>query len=609
LGRLKAAPLDQELPLEARLLLSVRDVSRCRFTMNDPAKLSSVEKLKMASDYLRGSIAREVANDQDAFEEETNQLLKYHGTYQQEDRDRRAQQGPDGKKLSKAYSLMVRVKIPGGRLTSEQLLAQLDLCDQLGNATLRITNRQDLQFHGVLKKNVRQVIRKINEVQMTTLGACGDVERNVMCCPAPYRRDPVHEQMHEAAQRISSHLLPRTSAYHEIWLTDPQTGQPELCGGGSNGHEVEPIYGNGYLPRKFKTAIALPGDNCVDVYTNDLGLLAICENYQVVGYNVLVGGGMGVTPSNKNTFPSLAKRLCFVTPDQLLDVATAIVKVHRDYGNREDRKRARIKYLIADWGLEKFKAAVEQYYGHPLPPPHADDVWGFDDHIGWSDQGDGRWFYGLNVENGRLLDRDGLELKTAIREICRTYCPGIRLTAHQSILFTDLSPSDCNAVEAIFRRHGVKLDDEISNARRWSMACVAMPTCPLAVTESERVLPTLIDRLELELARLGLDSEKFTVRMTGCHNGCARPYNADIGLVGKTAGKYTIFLGGRLLGNRLNFVYQDLVPFDEIVPTLLPILMYFKQQQQNGESLGDFCHRKGADDLHAWADAYTRSLA
>lgn len=577
--------------------------------MTDPANLSSVEKLKLASNYLRGTIAEELANEQDKFKDETSQLLKFHGMYQQDDRDRRNAKGADGQKLGKAYSLMVRVKIPGGKLTSEQFLAQLDLCDTIGDASLRITNRQDLQFHGVLKKNARDLIRKINDVQLTTLGACGDVGRNVMCCPAPFRRDPVHEQMHEAAAQVSDHLLPRTTAYHEVWLTDPSTGQQELCGGGAEGHEIEPIYGASYLPRKFKVAIALPGDNCVDVYTNDLGLLAICENFQIIGYNMLVGGGMGVTPSNKNTFPALAKRMAFVQPDQLLDVATAIVKVQRDFGNREDRKRARMKYLIADWGLERFKAKVEEYYGHPLPEPHPDDVWGFDDHIGWSDQGDGRWFYGLNVENGRIIDREGFELKSAIREICRTYCPGIRLTAHQSILFTDISPSDCNAIEAIFRRRGVKLDDEISNARRWSMACVSLPTCPLAITESERVLPGVIDRLEIELARLGLDSEKFTVRMTGCPNGCARPYNADIGLVGKALGKYTIYLGGRLLGNRLGFIYKDLVPLDDLVPTLQPILIYFKQQQQHAESLGDFCDRKGVDDLRSWAEAYSRGTA
>lgn len=577
--------------------------------MTDTGRLTSVERIKLASNYLRGSIAQELDAPQEAFEEETSQLLKHHGMYQQDDRDRRDLPGPDGKKAARVYSLMVRVKVPGGRMTSEQLLALLDLCDTFGNGGLRITDRQDLQLHGVLKRDIRPVIREINRMRLTTLGACGDVERNVMCCPAPYRRDPVHERLQEDAARLSAHLAPRTSAYQEIWLNDLEAGQKCACRGAADGPAIEPIYGPGYLPRKFKTAIALPGDNCVDVYTNDLGLLAICEDYRVVGYNVLVGGGLGVTPSNRNTFPALAQPLAFIAPEELLEVVTAILAVYRDHGNREDRKRARLKYLIADWGLDRFRAEVERVLGRSLREPRSEEVWGFDDHIGWSDQGDGRWFYGLNIENGRIVDRDGLRLKSALREVCRTYVPGIRLTPHQSILFTDISPSDCSGLEEVFRSHEVKLDDEISNARRWSMACVALPTCPLAVAESERALPGLLDRLEIEIARLGLYSEKFTIRMTGCPNGCARPYNADIGLVGRSAGKYAVYLGGRLLGNRLGFLYQDRVPFEELVPTLVPVLVYFKEQQRNGESLGDFCARKGPEALRAWAEACRRGGA
>lgn len=565
--------------------------------MAERAKLSAVEQIKLASNYLHGTIAEELANDKDAFEEQTTQLLKHHGMYQQDDRDQRGAKGPDGQKLGKAFSLMVRVKVPGGKLTAEQLLAQLDLCDELGSGSLRITNRQDLQLHGVLKRNVKQVVARINEVQLTTLGACGDVERNVMCCPAPCGQDAVHRQLQETADQLSRHLLPRSTAYHEIWLTDSDSGEKQLCGGGADGHEIEPIYGAGYLPRKFKTAIALASDNCVDVYANDLGLLALVREGRITGYNVLVGGGMGVTPSNKRTFPALAQRLAFVRPEQVLDVATAIIKVFRDFGERGDRKRARLKYLLADWGLPQFKAKVEEYLGQPLAEPDPEDVCGFDDHVGWHEQGDGLWFYGLNVENGRIVDRDGFRLKTALREICRTLKPPIRLTAHQSILFGHLQSHDRDKLEQILRAHGVKLDDEISNVRRWSMACVALPTCPLAVTESERVLPGLIDRLEAELARLGLSREVFTVRMTGCPNGCARPYNADVGLVGRTLGKYTIYLGGRRLGNRLGFIYKELVPLDEIVPALLPVFEQFKEQRTGGESFGDFCHRQGAAAL------------
>lgn len=570
-------------------------------TLSGEPKRSGVEKIKEASNYLHGMIAQELAQPTDAFEEETSQLLKHHGMYQQDDRDLRGAKDAQGNRLGKVHSLMVRVKIPGGRLTADQLVAQLDLCDALGNTTLRVTNRQDIQFHGVLKRNVREAVAQINHVQLTTLGACGDVERNVLCCPAPLVADPVRTQMLETALCISSHLLPRTRAYHEIWLTPPGAAEQQLVGGGVEGHEIEPLYGRTYLPRKFKTAMARCDDNCIDAYANDLGFLAVTEGNRLIGYNVLVGGSFGVTPSNKRTFPAIAKRLAFVAPDQALETATAVLKVFRDFGNREDRKRARLKYLIADWGLEAFKAKVDEYVGRRLPEPHPDDVRGFDDHIGWHEQGDGRWFYGLNVENGRVLDRDGFRLKTALREIARRFKPSIHLTAHQSILFGGIAESDRPAFESTLRDHGIKLDNELSVVRRWSMACVALPTCPLAVTESERVLPAMMDQLEVELARLGLEREKFTVRMTGCPNGCARPYNADIGLVGKTANKYTVFLGGRLLGDRLNFVYKDLVKLEDVVPTLVPLFRYFKQERQSEESFGDFCHRKGADDLAAWA--------
>ena len=498
--------------------------------------------------------------------------------------------------------MMVRTKVPGGKLTSRQLLAELDLCDELGNTTLRLTSRQALQLHGILKGDLRETIRRINDVQLTTLAACGDVQRNVMGCPAPYR-DPLHQQLQDLVDELSEHFAPRTPAYHELWIQDPDTGERELAGGRTD-DEIEPIYGKTYLPRKFKTAVGFASDNCVDIYTHDLGFLAVVRDGEIVGYNVLAGGGMGVTPSNKATFPALAKRLAFVAPNQVLDVAEAIVKVQRDFGNRADRKTARMKYLIHNWGLEKFKAQVEEYYGSALPAPQPDDVTGFNDHLGWDDQGDGKCFYGLNIENGRIQDNEQTQLKSALREICRSYDPGIRLTSHQSILLTDLDPGAKSEIEQVLRSHRVRLSEDTSTVRRWSMACVALPTCGLAITDSERALPGIIDQLEVELARLGLSGEPFTVRMTGCPNGCVRPYNSDVGLVGKAVGRYTLFLGGRLVGDRLNFVYKDLVPAAEIVPTLVPLMVYFRQDRSAGESFGDFCHRKGKDDLTAWAEQY-----
>ncbi|HND51360.1 MAG TPA: NADPH-dependent assimilatory sulfite reductase hemoprotein subunit [Pirellulaceae bacterium] len=570
--------------------------------MSEPRKVSPVETIKESSLFLRGTIGTETTDAAAiCFNKDNETLLKFHGTYQQDDRDARTLARKEGAG-DKAYIFMVRTKIPGGRLTSSQLLSELDLADELGNTTLRCTTRQGLQLHGVLKSNLKSVIRRINDVQLSTLGACGDVNRNVMCCPAPYNK-PYYAEVQKLADDIAAHLAPRTRAYHDLWLTDVSTGEKELAGGGDP-FEVEPIYGAHYMPRKFKIAIGFPFDNCVDVYTNDLGLIAIVQDDHVVGYNLVAGGGLGVTPSAKKTFPALAKRLAFVTPEQALDVVTAVVKVQRDHGNREDRKTARLKYVIANWGIEKFKATVEEYYGAALPDCTPDDVHGFNDHIGWDEQGDGRLFYGLNIENGRIKDDESSHLKSAIREICRQFNPGIRLTAHQSILFTDIEPQNRGEIERILKSHRVRLSEETSNVRRWSMACVAWPTCGLSITEAERALPGIIDQVEVDLAKLGLDKERFTIRMTGCPNGCARPYNSDIGLVGKTKGKYTVLVGGRLLGNRLNFIYKDLVAEEDVAATLRPLFAYFKQDRLEGETLGDFCHRKGAEDLAAWAASF-----
>lgn len=577
--------------------------------VESPAKVSPVEATKAGSDYLRGTIAEELRDANEYVSKASTQLLKHHGTYQQDDRERRTEARVDGPAKAKFYSFMVRSAIPGGRLTSGQLLAQLNLCDEVGNTTLRITTRQGLQLHGVLKSNLQQTIQRINEVQLTTLAACGDVKRNVMCSPCPYKGDAVHDQMFELAGELVKHLNPRTRAYHEIWLSQAgSTGGADgfaaasppskIIGRPMPGDDpVEPIYGKTYLPRKFKIAIGLPGDNSVDVYANDIGLLAICANWSVVGYNVLVGGGFGVTPSAKKTFPAVALPMCYIASERAVELSIAIVKVQRDFGNRSDRKVARLKYLIHEWGLDRFRAKVEEYFGDTLSLPKPVAVHGFNDGMGWHEQGDGNLFYGLNVENGRIKDTDAVQLKSALREICTTLRPPLRLTPHQSIIFCDIAPADRSRLEQILRRHHVPLTEDIGNVRRWAMACPALPTCGLAVTESERVLPSMIDQLEAEIRGLGLQDEVFTTRMTGCPNGCARPYNSDIGLVGKTKDKYTIFLGGRVLGDRLNFIYKDLVPTDEVVPTLVPVLRYFKENRQEGESFGDFCYRIGVETL------------
>jgi sulfite reductase (ferredoxin) len=555
-------------------------------------KFSKEEFLKEGSHQLRGTIAQELNEDSDNFIEDNAKLLKHHGTYQQDDKDHRKDKNADGSRKGKAYMFMVRTRIPGGKVTADQLLAELDLCDRYGSGTLRITSRQGLQLHGVLKENLRETIRGINHTMLTTLAACGDVERNVMCCPAPYANNPVRREMQEMADRVAEHLKPRTTGYYEIWLKDDEGNEIDAT---EFKPVEEPIYGARYLPRKFKTAFALPEDNCVEIYANDLGFLAIVEKDRIVGYNVLAGGGMGVTPSAHKTFPAVAKRLAFVPPEQVIGVAEAIVKVQRDFGNREDRKVARLKYLIANWGVPAFKSKVEEYFGKSLADPHPADVTDVDDHIGWHEQGDGRLFLGVNVESGRLKDEGDFRIKSAVRLILEKYGVRCRLTPMQSLIFCDLEPAERSNIERILINHGVKLAHEVSPLRRLAIACPAFPTCGLSITESERVMPQLLSLLEAELSRLGIPNERITTHMTGCPNGCARPYTPDIGFVGKTLGKYTIYVGGNLTGTRLAFIYKDLVPFDDIVPSLSPLLTHFKNERQNGESFGDFCVRQGKE--------------
>ncbi len=562
----------------------------------DAPKLSPVEAIKEESQFLKGTIAEEIADATDHFNKDNLQLLKFHGTYQQDDRDARVAAKKSGG--DKLYSMMVRLRIPGGRIRSDQMLSMLDMCDELGNATMKITTRQTIQLHGVLKSNLRPVIHRINEIALSTLAACGDVNRNIMCCPAK-RCDGIKAEMERLTDELTVAMAPQTPAYHELWVTDGETGEKTLEGGGP----VEPLYGPTYLPRKFKMGIALPEDNCIDIYTQDIGLLAVVRDGSIIGYNVIVGGGMGTTPSAAKTFPALGKKMAFAAPDQVVAVCQAILKVQRDNGDRTDRKRARMKYLVHDWGIAKFRAEVEKYYGEPLADCTVDDVHAFDDHMGWQPQGDGKWSYGWNLENGRLYDNDHRQLKAAVRAVCNHFGTEIRMTGHQSLIFTDISEGDREQLIELLKTHHAPTTEETSTVRRWSMACVALPTCGLAITESERRLPSIIDGLEEQLAKLGLDKERFTIRMTGCPNGCARPYNADLALVGKAKDKYTLYAGGGWLGNRLGYIYKDLVPDDVVVDELVKIFAAFKAHREGEESLGDFCARVGQEDLAILAES------
>ena len=578
-------------------------------------KPSKVEGLKLASQYLKTFVADEIVNAEGHLSEDAATILKFHGSYQQDDRDLRSRMRREGKE--KAYSFMVRVRMPGGMLhTASQYLACSHLAETVGNGTLRITTRQEFQLHGVLKTDLASTIRAVNEALLSTLAACGDVERNVLCCPAPVN-DAIRGALQIDAHRWASHSAPRSSSYWDIWLDGEKIDNPYLPApeppklDTSGDDATEPLYGKAYLPRKFKTAFAIPEDNCTDIHANDLGYLAIVESGEVVGYNVLVGGGLGTTPSAQKTFPFLSVPLCYVDRAEILTIGEAVLKVYRDFGNRSDRKRARLKYIISDWGLPAFREKIEEYLGYKLADPRAISVTDVDDHLSWQEQGDGKLFLGIPVENGRIKDSGDLRLFSGLKAFFEKFKTPGRLTCQQSILLADLEPEWKPAIEAWLKEYGIAAVEQVSTVRRWSMACPAVPTCGLAVTEAERVLPDVMDELEAAIVSLGLENERFTVRMTGCPNGCARPYNSDIGLVGRSASKnpdgtpgpgtYTIFLGGRTEGDRLNVEYKDYVPIENLVLELTPVLARFKAERTAGESFGDYCHRVGVETLNGEA--------
>ncbi len=565
-----------------------------------PSTRSKVELIKEASRYLRGTLKETLASDATHFSEDEKQLLKFHGTYQQDDRDLRKQLQQQGKEPH--YMFMVRVRMPGGALTAQQYLACDELASKYANGTLRLTTRQGIQFHGVLKRGLKATIAGINQALLTTLSACGDVSRNVMGCPAPAAGQR-SAQVVECARQLADHLSPRTKAYHEIWLDG------ERVGSAAEREPVEPIYGKVYLPRKFKIGIAMPEDNCVDVYSQDIGLVALLRGETLEGFNVLIGGGMGMTHGDKETFPRLADPMAFVTPDQLVSVAETIVTVQRDHGDRKDRKHARMKYLVQEWGVTKFRAEVERRLGRRLADLRPMAPLGMDYHLGWHPQGDGRWFLGLSIENGRIKDAGALRLRSGLRTVVERFRMPLRVTPMQDLLLTDVTEAQRSEIEAMLTSYGIPLLQTIANVQRYAMACPALPTCGLALTDSERALPPLIDRLEVELRRLGLEREVFSIRMTGCPNGCARPYLGDLGFVGRTPGTYNIYVGGDFGGNRLNELFRERVPQEQLVTSVLPLFLWFKEARQPGEMFGDFCHRQGVAALRTYADTHPVSSA
>ncbi len=550
---------------------------------------SAVELIKENSRQLRGSIAEELGRESDHFSDQDKQLIKFHGTYQQDNRDARKERHKEG--AGKYFMFMVRCKIPGGKVTAAQYLAVDELAQKYGNGTLRITSRQGFQLHGVVKGHLKDTIAGINRTLLTTLGACGDVNRNVMALPAPYAT-PIYSRLQALADQLAAHFAPRSGAYHEIWLNGQKVA-------GGEDPAIEPIYGKVYLPRKFKIGFALPEDNSVDLFAQDMGFLGIVENNKLVGFNLYAGGGMGMTHGNANTFPHLAQPVCFITLDEFLPAAEGIIKLFRDHGNRADRKRARLKYVLHDWGIDKFRQVYATYVPFKLTPPREVEISGFPLFLGWQAQGDGKYFYGISVENGRIKDDGEFRLRTAVRTLVQRWQPRLRLTPMQDILLCDLPAAAIRDIEETLIKHGVAPPNRLSLVQQHSMACPAIPTCGLAISEAERSLPKVVDELETELKRLGLEQEKIGVRMTGCPNGCVRPYQCDIGLVGRSGDKYTLFVGGNLVGSRLNFLLKDLVPLAQIVPTLRPLLEDYKSNRRAGEGFGDYCQRLGPDAARA----------
>ncbi|HET8835583.1 MAG TPA: NADPH-dependent assimilatory sulfite reductase hemoprotein subunit [Gemmatimonadales bacterium] len=540
---------------------------------------SKVEVAKRHGRHLRGTIAETLASDRTHFGGDDVSLLKFHGSYQQDDRDQRRLLEAAG--LEKAYGFMVRVAIPAGQITAEQYLALEQIADRHGNATLRVTTRQGFQFHGVLKGDLKPTIAGINHALLTTIAACGDVQRNVMGCSAPLG-DADHAAVRAVAEALARELRPETKAYYEIWLD----GQKQVTT-----EQEEPFYRDVYLPRKFKAAVGLSTDNCVDIWAQDVGLLAIVRDGRITGYNLLVGGGLGMTHNKGDTTARLAEVLGFVPTEHAVEAVRIVAAIFRDHGNRSDRRHARLKYLLAEWGTPRFREEFQRRASFPLVAPVALPSLPFHDHLGRHRQRDGQWFYGVFIQSGRIVDTGEQRIKSALHEIVTRLRPGVRLTAQQNLLLTDLDADAVETVERILEAHGVTLPTRLSAARRFSMACPALPTCGLAVAESERALPDILDRFEAELAELGLRDAPLTIRMTGCPNGCARPYTADLAFVGRSLGLYHVYVGGGLAGDRLVDLYRADVHLDDLLESVRPLLQRWAAERHEGEGLGDFYQR------------------
>ena len=546
------------------------------------AELSEVEKIKTDSNYLRGTLEASLADPiTDAIAVDDRQVSKFHGIYQQFDRDNERERKKT--KLEPDYSFLIRVRVPGGVVNAQQWLQIDQISDEYANGTIKLTTRQAFQFHGVLKGNLKPSIQSINKALLDTIAACGDVNRNVMASPHPYGSE-VFDQVQELAGKVSDHLTPRTPAYYEIWLDQKKVAE------GSAG-EVEPLYGPVYLPRKFKIGFTTPPFNDTDVFTQDLGFIAIENNGVLEGFNIVVGGGMGTTFGDAETYPRLGNVLGFASVENTVDVAEKVVLLQKELGNRKVRKNARLKYTIDRIGVAKFKELLNEKLGYSLEEERTYALIRNGDKFGWQQAKDGLWYLGLFIEGGRVKDVDNLKIKTALQKIAELSISDFRLTGNQNLILGKIEEKNKKKINQILKKHNL-LPQAISGTRANSIACVALNTCSLAFAEAERYLPFLIDKIDESLQEFGLTKDEIVIRMTGCANGCGRPYVAEIGFIGKAPGRYNFYLGGNFKGTRLNNLYRENINEEEILSELRPILKDYAENRTKGEEFGDFVIRK-----------------
>jgi sulfite reductase (ferredoxin) len=590
-------------------------ITRLHVQMEAPKKsLPKIEKLKIASRYLRDPLNEQLATEEIGISKDAYQILKYHGSYQQNNRETK---GP------KDYQFMLRLKQPAGELPPELYRLLDDLSEEHGQGDLRMTTRQCFQIHGILKGDLKTVISSIMNIGSSTVGACGDVSRNVMTTPAPFT-SPAYSYAREYSKVFAQLFRPMTPAFSEIWLDGEKAATVETWAKEVEGYDVdakmlhdsgrgiilsdsvEPIYGTQYLPRKFKIGVTVPGDNSLDIYTNDIGVVVICDEKtgELQGFNVMVGGGMGRTHNKEDTFARAADHMGYVPKDDIMEVMKAIVAAQRDHGNRDVRANARMKYLVHTLGIDKFKRLVESYAGMEIAPWRPMEEWKYNDWMGWWDQGDGKIFYGQHVDNGRVKDEGDFRLKSALRALVDKYNVHSILSPTQSIIFRDVDPKDRAGIESILREHGISPLEEVDPIARLSMACPALPLCGLAQTEAERIMPSYIVRMRALLDKMNLPGEEILMRMTGCPNGCARPYMAELAFVGDGPRSYQLWLGGSPVLTRTAYPYMAKMDTDDLEKTMEPILAMFVKGRTEYEAFGDFCHRVGAEAIENYCASY-----